>query len=344
MKHLDHQKGIASGCSSTKNTKPIQPLVSICVVTWNHSECIEECIQSILSQTYQNTEIILVDNASRDETGKILSRYEHRATVVFNAENRGYCGGNNQAISLSRGEFVLLVNPDVVLKPCYLENAIRAICQGPKIGTVCGLLLLGDENEPDCRVDTTGFCITSSRRMYLRDHGVRFRDQKRQEGEVFGVDGSLPLYRREMIEDVSIDGEFFDEMFFAYKEDRDIAWRARLLGWKSYFHPGCIATHKRNFKPQSLSVRRKQSPSVKMHSIKNDIMTIIKNEDLVNGLRNIASIAGRQLATFAYVLLAERKSLRAYFWVLANLQSIMFKRKLIKAKQRIRGKKAVTNP
>lgn len=321
-----------------------QPLVTICVVTWNHAECIGDCIQSILAQTYQDTELILVDNASRDDTGEILSRYKQRATVVFNAENRGYCGGNNQAISMSTGEFVLLVNPDVVLKPDYLKNAIPAFYQNPDIGTVCGLLLLGDENEPDCRVAATGLGISITRKLYLRDHGVRLSELDRRAGEVFGADGSLPLYRRKMIEDVSIQGEFFDEMFFAYKEDSDVSWRARLFGWKCFFEPKATATHNLNFRPRSLSLRKQQSSIVKMHAVKNDIITIIKNEDVINFLRDMIVVTGRQLAILTYVTFFERTSLPAYIFVFANLKSILLKRQVIKTKQRIPAKEAVMNP
>ena len=339
-----HQTAVPPDGSASVTIELVQPLVSICVVTWNHAKCIGECIQSILAQTYHHTELILVDNVLCDGTQTILSRYKYHAAVVFNAANRGYCGGNNQAIALSRGEFVLLVNPDVVLKPDYLENAVSAICHNLKIGTVCGLLLLGDEKEPDCRVATTGHCISSTRRMYARDYGVRLRDLKRQAGEVFGSDGSLPLYRRKMIEDVSIEGEFFDEMFFAYKEDSDVSWRARLFGWKCVFDPKSIATHKQNFKPGSLFLRKKQSSSVKMHAVKNDIITIIKNEDIANFLRDMIIITARQLAILAYVIFFERTSFPAYIFVFANLKSILLKRKVIKAKQRIPAKEAVKNP
>lgn len=321
-----------------------EPLVSICVVTWNHAHDIEACIHSILAQTYHRTELILVDNASRDGTQTVLSRYANRAKVVFNQENRGYCGGNNQAIAMSYGHFVLLVNPDVVLKSDYLENAISAIYQSPKIGTLCGLLLLGNENDRDCEVDGTGLCISRSRRMYLQDYGIRLRDLNRQAGEVFGVDGALPLYRREMLEDVSIQGEFFDEMFFAHKEVWDVSWRARIFGWKSFFEPKCIATHKRNFKPGSLSLRKKQDSGIKMHAVKNEIIMIIKNEDMTNFLRDMIIIITRQLAILAYVIFFERRSLSAYTFVFANLKSILLKRKLIKAKQRIPVKEAVNNP
>lgn len=331
-------------CPREKGSLMDIPLVSICVVTWNHAIDIEACMHSILAQTYHNTELILVDNASRDGTQVILSRYTNCAKIVFNPENRGYCGGNNLAISMSDGHFVLLVNPDIILKPNYLENAIPAICRDPKIGTLCGLLLLGNEGERDCRVDGTGLCISHSRRMYLRDYGVRLRDLNRQAGEVFGVDGALPLYRREMIEDVSIQGEFFDEMFFAHKEVWDVSWRARSRGWKSFFDPRCIATHKRSFKPASPSLRKKQCSSIKMHAVKNDIIMIIKNEDGIIFLRDMFIITGRQLAILAYAIFFERPSLSAYTLVLANLRSILFKRKLIKAKQRIRAKEVLRNP
>jgi GT2 family glycosyltransferase len=321
-----------------------EPLVSVCVVTWNHANDIEACIQSILVQTYRRTELILIDNASNDGTQAILSRHEGHAKIVFNRVNRGYCGGNNQAISLSQGYLVLLVNPDVVLRPDFLENAIAAAGRHPQMGALCGLLLLDDEDEKDCRVDGTGLCISSSRRMYLRDHGVLLKDLKREAGEVFGVDGALVLFRREMIEDVSINGEFFDEMFFAHKEIWDLSWRARLLGWKSFFEPRCIATHRRGFKPGNLSLRKEQSPSVRMHSVKNDIITIVKNEDTTTFLRNMFVIVARQLGILAYAVFFERASLRAYVFVLANLKSILLKRKLIKAKQRVPARQAVENP
>jgi GT2 family glycosyltransferase len=285
-----------------------------------------------------------VDNASGDGTQTILSRYARRAKVVLNRENRGYCGGNNQAISMSHGHFVLLVNPDVVLAPDFIENAIAAAGRNSKIGAMCGLLLLDDEEKGDHRVDGTGLCISRSRRMYLRDHGVHPKVLRREAGEVFGVDGALVLFRREMIEDLSSDGEFFDEMFFAHKEIWDLSWRARLFGWKSFFNPRCVATHKRGFRPGSLSLRKEQDASVRMHSVKNDIITIIKNEDIASFLRGMVPIVGRQLAILIYALLFERASLRAYAFVLANLRSILLKRSRIKAKQRIPTKEAVKNP
>ena len=245
---------------------------------------------------------------------------------------------------MSRGEFVLLVNPDIVLRPDYLENAAPVFYQNPKIGAVCGLLLLDDENEHDCRVAGTGFCISKTRRVYARDYGVRLKDLKRQAGEVFGVDGSLPLYRREMIEDASIEGEFFDEMFFAYKEDSDLSLRARLLGWKFYFNPYCKAIHKQKFKPGNLSIRKRQSSSVKMHAVKNDIITIIKNEDITNCFRTVIMIVARQLAILGYVIFFERTSLRAYIFIFANFKSILSKRKAVKAKQRIPTREAIKNP
>jgi GT2 family glycosyltransferase len=316
------------------------PLVSICVITWNHAIDIEACILSILGQTYNQTELIVVDNASSDNTRSILLRYAERAKLVFNPENRGYCQGNNQAISMSHGHFVLLVNPDVLLKPDYLENAIPVICQNPKIGTLCGLLLRGNEKETNFEVDGTGLCIARSRRMYLRDYGIRLNELNRNAGEVFGVDGALPLYRRKMIEDVSIQGEFFDEMFFAHKEAWDVSWRAQIFGWTSFFYPKCIAIHKRNFKPECLSIRKKLNSSIKMHSVKNDIIMIIKNEDINSFLRDIIIILVRQLSILMYVFLFERTSLPAYIFVFANLKSILLKRKIIKAKQRVPSKEA----
>lgn len=302
------------------------PRVSVCVVTWNHERDVRACLESIWAQTIANYEVIVVDNASTDDTRKILREHGGRAKVILNEENRGFCGGCNQAIAASRADLVLLMNPDVVLRRDYLEVASAAIGRSADVGSLCGLLLLGPETDPDCRIDGTGLSVQRSRRMYLRDHGVRLSALRRDGGAVYGVDGALALYRREMIEDVSVDGEFFDEMFFAHKEVWDLSWRAQRHGWRAVFEPRCVATHRRNFRPGDRSVRKSQSARIRVDAVKNDFLMLIKNESIGGFLRDAPFIVGRQLGIFAYVMCCERESLRAYSYLLANWGAIRRKR------------------
>ena len=91
---------------------------------------------------------------------------------------------------------------------------------------------------------------------------------------VFGASAAAALYRRAMIDDVAVDGDFFDPDFFAYREDADVAWRAQLLGWRCIYTPAAVAYHVRTVTPAN---RRSLPPVINMHSVKNRFLMRIKN-------------------------------------------------------------------
>ena len=99
-------------------------MVSITIVTWNSAKYLDECFASILRQDYPELEVIIVDNASDDGTREILKRVDPRWRVIFNDENVGFAAGQNQAIRASRGEWVLCLNPDVVLSPDFVTQLV----------------------------------------------------------------------------------------------------------------------------------------------------------------------------------------------------------------------------
>src|SRR5215472_233617 len=120
---------------------PQSDIVSVTIVTYNSGRFIKRCLESVLAQRYQFKEIIVVDNASSDGTTDILEQFEDRCHVVYNQENIGFAAAQNQAIGLSRGEWVLTLNPDVLLLPNFIQALVDAGQFDPKIGTVCGKLL-----------------------------------------------------------------------------------------------------------------------------------------------------------------------------------------------------------
>jgi GT2 family glycosyltransferase len=98
------------------------PLLSIIIVTWNSEEFIKNCLQSIFnSQVSTDFEVVVIDNASQDETDKIIQEYFHQVKLISNQKNLGYAKGNNQGIEIARGGYILLLNPDVDLK----ENCLQ---------------------------------------------------------------------------------------------------------------------------------------------------------------------------------------------------------------------------
>src|SRR5204863_8477960 len=116
-------------------------VVSVTIVTYNSGRFIKRCLESVLAQRYPCKEVIVVDNASSDGTVDLLEQFEDRCRIYYNNENVGFAAAQNQAIRLSRGGWVLTLNPDVLLLPNSIQALVDAGEFDAKIGTVCGKLL-----------------------------------------------------------------------------------------------------------------------------------------------------------------------------------------------------------
>src|SRR5271157_6187614 len=206
-------------------------MVSVTIVTCNSAPHLRECFASLEQQDYLDFEVIIVDNASSDGTRAMLTQAEPPWRVIYNQQNAGFAAGQNQAIRASRGEWVLCLNPDVVLRADFLTQLSKAVEAHPEAGTVCGKLLRWDLSADQHRtniIDSTGIYFT--RNMRHLDRGAEERDtgQYDRAQYVFGASGAAAMFRRGFIEAVSVEGEFFDEEFFAFREDGDLAWRAQV--------------------------------------------------------------------------------------------------------------------
>jgi GT2 family glycosyltransferase len=309
-------------------------LVSVGIVTWNSSKDLPTCLASLARQDHADFELIVVDNGSTDDSLAIVRGSFPAATVIVNPQNRGFCGGHNQAIAAAKGEFYLPLNPDVELEPDYLGKALEAMASGPNVGSVATLLFLGTRSDTPRRIDSTGLFIDRKRRQHLRgfheiDHG-----QYRRMEEVFGVDGAAPLYRRAMLEDVRIDGQYFDEAFFSHKEDVDLSWRARILGWRCIYTPFAMAYHRRTFRPL-VGVRKLIDAETKVHAVKNRYLLLLKNEGPAGLRRDFWRIACYDLELMAYLLLFERSSLVALSRIRQTWTRTMRWRREIRGRARV---------
>ncbi|HVW86559.1 MAG TPA: glycosyltransferase family 2 protein [Bryobacteraceae bacterium] len=311
--------------------------VSITIVTYNSGRFIKRCLESVLDQDYPFKEIIVIDNNSTDGTIDILERFENHegVRIVYNEENIGFAGAQNQAIGLSAAEWVLTLNPDVLLLQGFIESLVNAGNLDPKVGTVCGKLLTmtaGFDFPEEPLVDSTGIYFTPNLRHLDRgslqvDNG-HFRNYE----YVFGATAAAALYRREMIDDISINGEFFDDDFFAYREDADVAWRAQLLGWKCLYAPYARGYHVRKALPGN---RRALPPEINMHSVKNRFLLRMKNITWDLYRRNFFSITVRDVIVVSCCLMWEHTSLKAFPFLFKNWRSVMAKRREIMRRQRV---------
>jgi len=309
--------------------------VSVTIVTYNSGRFIKRCLESVLAQSYPHKEIIVIDNASTDGTCDILEQFEDRCQIIYNETNLGFAAAQNQAIRIARGDWVLTLNPDVLLLGGFIEAMVAAGHLHPRIGSVCGKLLTMQASFelPDRPlVDSTGIYFTPMLRHLDRGSQQEDNGHYLRYEYVFGASAAAALYRREMIDDISIEGEFFDEDFFAYREDADVAWRAQLMGWRCIYTPHARGYHVRKALPGN---RRALPPVINMHSVKNRFLMRIKNMTADLYWRNFFSITARDIVVIGCCLLREHTSLKAFWYLLRNWKRVWQKRRIIMSRRRV---------
>jgi GT2 family glycosyltransferase len=291
-----------------RNPDPAQKgLVTVGIVVWNSARDLPECLAGLAAQEYPQIEVVVVDNASADDSVRLILSAFPQSDIIRNGENRGYCAAHNQAIRSSRGEFYLPLNPDVRLEPGFVGRLVGALERHPPCGSAVGKILQAGGQTPP-RIDSAGLCIDRRRHQYLRGYGQPDRGQYDRAEEIFGADGAAPLHRRAMLDDAAVFGEYFDERHFIYMEDVDLTWRARLFGWGCRYEPGALARHKRTFKPGS---RRSMPKELRRTAVKNRYLTIFKNESPECWRRDWWRILFYDFLIWGYVLLREPSSLGA---------------------------------
>jgi len=313
------------------------PRIAVTVVTYDSAEHLARCLDALASQTLAPHEVVVLDNASHDASPAIARGHPVVSRAIESPVNIGFAAGQNQAIAATTSAWVLTLNPDVVLDPGFLATLASRTTLPPPLGTLCGKLLrLAPDGTPavPARIDSTGIEFTRSFRHL--DRGSEQPDDGRyaREEPVFGATAAAALYRRDMIEDVSVEGEFFDSTFFAYREDADVAWRAQLLGWDCLYVPTALGYHVRRVLPE----RRGDVPAMlNRHSVKNRFLMRIKNADAAVWRRCGASGLARDAAVVGGCLAWEWSSLPAFWQVAALWPRARRQRAIIQARRRRDG-------
>ena len=208
--------------------------VAVVIPNWNGRRWLPDCLESIAAQTVSPAETIVVDNGSTDGSLELL-RESPGVRVVSLGRNTGFAFAANRGVEAAESDLVALVNTDVVLAPDWLERMIAALESDPGAASVACKMV--DLRDPDLLYDAgdvlrrDGAC--EQRGRFERDDG-RFDEP----GEVFGACAGAALYRRSVV----LDAGGFDERYFTYLEDVDLALRLRLAGWRCRYEP-VVARH-----------------------------------------------------------------------------------------------------
>lgn len=305
--------------------------VSVQIVTYNSEKDIKNCLTTVNEQTFPIEKIIVIDNNSNDKTLKVLKDFPS-VKVVSNQINNGFAGGHNQGFQLTSSDYVLVLNPDVRLHRDYVKNIIEVMEKKDDVGMATGKLYR-DINHGI--LDSTGIVMKKNRRAFDRGSGEVDNGQYDMDIDIFGISAAAAVYRRKMIDDISINGQFFDESFFAYKEDVDVSWRAQIFGWKSEFVPSAIAEHSRGWQEKN----RKDIPLfIRQKSYINRYFYILKNDQVVYYVLHLPFILFYDLLTFMYALLKEPKLLSIWGFFIKEYRAVLEKRNIIMSNRKLPNK------
>jgi len=216
--------------------------VSIIVVNWNGLRFLEKCLSAIFKQTLAHTsrryEVVFVDNGSTDASVEYVKENFPAVGIIRNGSNLGFAKANNQGIEASRGRYVLTLNNDTEMKEDFMENLLYAVYESDKeVGMWAPKILSMDTPH---LIDSVGGLLIYPDGL-ARGRGRLEMDTGQYDGikEVFAPSACAALYRRTMLDEVGL----FDEDYFAYCEDTDLGFRARLAGWKALSVPEAVVYH-----------------------------------------------------------------------------------------------------
>jgi len=283
--------------------------VSVVLVTINAKGYIYPCLDSLLEQTHRPLEIIVIDNSSQPDFASQLNRRYPSVRVYTGQSNLFFTGALNKGIGLSRGEFILCLNDDVILDKDFIQEALGGFLVSDKVGLVSGKILRQDRKT----LDSTGLFLSVWRTAKERGYGQPDVGQFDKNGFIFGASGAAAFYRKEMLEAVKQGDDYFDSGFGMFYEDLDISWRSQKCGWQAYYVSTALIYHVRggSFRPASGIGRHlaRQYLNDQLHYdlIKNRYRTIIKNETFFSFLLHLIPILIYDLAAWSYVILLRPK-------------------------------------
>jgi GT2 family glycosyltransferase len=277
-------------------------------------------------------EVVVIDNACQDATRTVAEA--HGARVLGLRERVSYAAAINAGIVATEGDAVLLLNADCVLDPGFLAAA-RPRLQQRDVGSVAPRLLRSRGMEPADRLerlDAVGMVVDRRRKNTLVGHDEP-ASQYTQPSEVFGGDGACVLYRREVLDACAVGGEVLDEDLELWASDVDLAWRARLLGWRCIYEPRAVAWHMRFYSP---TTRDGLPEAHRRLQFRNRLLMMAKNDSWADVRGDLHRIAFYEVLALGHVLLRERHLLRAYGEALHALPAARRRRAVVQGK-RARG-------
>lgn len=294
---------------------------------------LERCLASLARQSLPPSRVVVYDTGVDPvEFEQICQR--HPAAIGLAGGNLGYAGGANRVLAglctdpAAGLDFALVLNPDVELDPDFARVLIDATARDPQVAISTGKLLRADRET----LDSAGIVFPRHRRPRDRGSEQPDRGQFDSAERVEGASGAAMLLRTAALDALEIEGEIFDESFFAYHEDTDLCWRARRLGYEILYEPAAVAVHARGWKRAD---RQRIPEEIRRHSFKNHYLQLIKNESRAGFVRNLPWLIGWEVLRFGFVLVRDRALFAGYRDAWRALPAARRRRRLISRRVRL---------
>lgn len=301
------------------------PAISVIIVNWNSGPWLARVCAGLAAQTIDDFEVIVVDNASTDDSVRRAMPLLPQARLLPQAQNLGFAAGNNLAARIATGNWLACLNPDAVPAPDWLERLLAAAAAHPEFTIFGSHQLMAEQPE---RLDGIGDAYHVSGLVWRMGHGADHAAAPRRPMEIFSPCAAAALYRRDQFLDIG----GFDERYFCYLEDVDLGFRMRLLGQRALYVPDAVVRH-----AGSASTGRHSAFTI-YHSQRNLVWTFLKNMPLPLLLLYLPAHLALNLFAIAYFALKGqgRVILKAKWDALRGLPEIMRARRALQARRRAR--------
>jgi len=274
---------------------------------------------------------MVIDNNSQDGSVDIVKNNYPDVAVLENKENLGFSKAMNLGIDNSDGEFILTLNVDVTLEADFIAQAVGAAGRDERIGSISGKVYRMKETIPPT-LDSTGHIIFKNRLFCDRGEGLPDSGQFNKEEEVFGTCAGIGFYRRAMLVDIAVNGEYFDPDFFIFLEDTDLSWRAQLRDWKCLYLPSAVAHHYRG------GIAKRKTKLVELHNYKNRYLMLMKNDSCLSILKYLPHFLITDTLKGAALLWRCPSALLGWLTIFKKTPAMWRKRRIIQ-KRRLVGRR-----
>jgi len=276
------------------------PELSIIILTYNSSRFIKSCLDAVYTQDYQDFEVILVDNGSKDDTLSLIKEKHPSVKIIENQKNLGAARARNQAIGVAKGKWILTLDCDVILEKVFFTKVFKLIESLPSdVGMIQPKMLMTDKKT----IYSCGIYLSPlSRRFYDIGKGEKDNGKFNKSKYIFGACSAAAIYNHWMLEETKEKTGYFDEGFFFLVEDVDLAWRAQRKGWKAIFYPDAVSFHIGN----SSNINKKARQYL---CFRNRYLMIGKNENFFGKIRLFALSFQYDIPRLFYLLFTNK-----YLW------------------------------